>query len=679
MRKRPIHYFNKNKRLICALIVLVFTLVTVLEPVAAVAVDTNSEQAGQTQTQVAAGEESLQTEGEEQSEQTSDEQDLLDLRSGDESEDVQTDDETYDEVELDYEDSANSWRFDDGQLIEQEDGEEDSQAAPRMLLRAARASYTAWGENSSGQYVNSKGDVIDGAYKKGIDVSEWQGKINWAKVKKAGIDFAIIRCGYGSNYTKQDDKYWEYNVSECERLNIPYGVYLYSYANTISKAKSEAKHTLRLLKGHTPSYPVYYDLEDKIVAKAGNSAIVKMANTYCSAIESSGYAAGIYANKNWWTSKLNSSTLNKYEKWVAQWYKTCTYSGSYRLWQCTSSGYVNGISGRVDLNFEFKRVNKTASLSLAKKSGKTFELNSVAGQSSGQYSIVQGSCTDGTYGYYILYNKSKDKCRILKCKLSNNAKVKLSGVLKLNHGNDVTYNSNIKRLVVTHYTGRPYRLTLIDPATLKVKSYKDIKVPTSLDGASASELKAIKGFSDVAYSSARKQYVLRIKSSQNYLILDANMAPVKYVKVSKKGSNTNQGIDVNNAYIFALQSKKGSYNTVLVYDWTGKYQYRIKLPTKHVVQSIFHKGSKFYAATYKSYYKKYYTTHYKTKKVKWKKVNGKWKYKKKYVYKTVKYKVKWKKVNGRWKYKTKTKKVRVTYRIAHKKLVRKNYVYKTTL
>ena len=97
----------------------------------------------------------------------------------------------------------------------------------------------------------------------------------------------------------------------------------------------------------------------------------------------------------------------------------------------------------------------------------------------------------------------------------------------------------------------------------------------------------------------------------------------------------------------------------IVGQWDGEYQYMTRIPTGYEMESLFHNGSKFYAAVYSSYYQTYYTTHYKTK----------------YVYKTVKYKVKWKKVRGKWKYKTKKKKVRVTYRVAHKRLVRNNYVY----
>src|SRR5699024_12360059 len=112
-----------------------------------------------------------------------------------------------------------------------------------------------------GKFGDSNGEVIPGDVKKGIDVSEHNGKIDWQKVKNDGIDFAIIRCGYGQDEEKQDDDYWEYNVSECERLGIPYGVYLYSYATSPDRAQGEAEHVLRLLEGHNRSYAVYYDLD----------------------------------------------------------------------------------------------------------------------------------------------------------------------------------------------------------------------------------------------------------------------------------------------------------------------------------------------------------------------------------------------------------------------------------
>ena len=95
-----------------------------------------------------------------------------------------------------------------------------------------------------------------------IDVSHWQGTIDWEKVK-GHIDGAILNAGYGSDIAKQDDAQFVRNATECERLGIPWGSYLYSYANTTDKIASEIQHMLRMLKGRKPQLPVYYDLEER--------------------------------------------------------------------------------------------------------------------------------------------------------------------------------------------------------------------------------------------------------------------------------------------------------------------------------------------------------------------------------------------------------------------------------
>ncbi len=248
--------------------------------------------------------------------------------------------ETEQEAEGEGEDVlANSWRFKDGVPI------------PEITARAASYPY-AW-EMVDGHYVNSRGEVIPGAVKKGIDVSFWNGTIDWEKVKADGIDFAIIRCGYGMDYTSQDDTQWARNVSECERLGIPYGVYLYSYANSTAKASSEADHVLRLLQGHNPTYPVYYDLEDDMVFNVSASMKGQIAKTFCDKIEAAGYKVGIYSNTTWFNNYLTDPVFSNpnWSKWVAQWNVKCEYQGSYDLWQCTSTGSVDGIFGNVDLNF----------------------------------------------------------------------------------------------------------------------------------------------------------------------------------------------------------------------------------------------------------------------------------------------------------------------------------------
>ncbi len=187
---------------------------------------------------------------------------------------------------------------------------------------------------------------------KGIDVSQWQGKIDWAKVKGDGVKFAIIRCGYGADKTANDDTYFERNVSECERLGINWGVYLFSYANSIDKAKSELAHILRLLKGKKPKLPVFYDLEDaSTTGKCSKATILSMAKIVVNGLEAAGYRAGVYANLNWFTNYLTDQWYSTKPVWIAQYNTKCTYSKKYSIWQHSSTGKVSGISGNVDMNY----------------------------------------------------------------------------------------------------------------------------------------------------------------------------------------------------------------------------------------------------------------------------------------------------------------------------------------
>lgn len=189
--------------------------------------------------------------------------------------------------------------------------------------------------------------------KKGIDVSKWQGTIDWDSVKKSGIDFAILRCGFGSDVTYQDDKNFIRNAKECARVGLPYGVYLYSYADTVEKAKSEAAHVLRLLKNLKPEYPIYYDLEDKITAQCGKNRILEISKTFVEILEKAGYWVGIYANLNWNKTYLTDKWYDTKARWVAQYNDKCDYQGAYGMWQFTSSGKVNGIKGDVDMNYAY--------------------------------------------------------------------------------------------------------------------------------------------------------------------------------------------------------------------------------------------------------------------------------------------------------------------------------------
>lgn len=187
---------------------------------------------------------------------------------------------------------------------------------------------------------------------KGIDVSKWQGTIDWDKVKADGIDFAILRAGYGGDKMAYDDKYYEKNASECERVGMPYGVYLFSYANSVAGALSEADHIIRLVEDKKLSYPIFYDLEDaNTTGKCSNELILEIAKAFTEKVEAAGYTVGIYANKSWNQSKLTDKWYDTKPRWIAQYNSKCTYTGKYDIWQYSSSGKVNGINGNVDMNY----------------------------------------------------------------------------------------------------------------------------------------------------------------------------------------------------------------------------------------------------------------------------------------------------------------------------------------
>lgn len=193
---------------------------------------------------------------------------------------------------------------------------------------------------------------------KGIDVSNANGRIDWDKLK-GNIDFAILRCGYGSDMASQDDEQWVHNVAECNRLGIPWGTYLYSYAMSTVEAESEAAHALRLLKGLKPAYPVYIDMEDADGYKTKRGGISKQMATdicriFCERVTAAGYTAGVYANKDWAVNRLDMAQLAAWPFWLAQYNDKVTYAGKYDMWQYSSSGTMPGISGKVDLNYCYK-------------------------------------------------------------------------------------------------------------------------------------------------------------------------------------------------------------------------------------------------------------------------------------------------------------------------------------
>ena len=204
----------------------------------------------------------------------------------------------------------------------------------------------------------SDGALITGSGTLGIDVSKWNGSVNWTAVKNAGVSYAIIRCGYRGATTGSliEDSTYKTNIKGAINAGIKVGVYFFSQAVTEGEAIEEASMCLSLVKGYRISYPIFIDVESATNGRANglsSDSRTKVISAFCKTIQNGGYTAGIYANKTWLTSKFNVGSLNNYKIWLAQYASAPTYKGKYDLWQYTSKGTINGVSGKVDLNISY--------------------------------------------------------------------------------------------------------------------------------------------------------------------------------------------------------------------------------------------------------------------------------------------------------------------------------------
>ena len=191
---------------------------------------------------------------------------------------------------------------------------------------------------------------------KGIDVSEHQGNINWNSVKSQ-INFAILRLGWIGNKNNHTlDEQFERNYSECKRLGIPVGVYLYNYCNCEDTARAGANWALQHLQGKSLELPVYIDMEDSSITGLGKDKLTNICIAFNTIIEQAGFWAGVYANLNWYNNYLNKDTIkSKYTTWIAHYTSGDNkYAGEYDIWQNSSSGKINGISGNVDTNYMYR-------------------------------------------------------------------------------------------------------------------------------------------------------------------------------------------------------------------------------------------------------------------------------------------------------------------------------------
>ena len=184
---------------------------------------------------------------------------------------------------------------------------------------------------------------------KGIDVSVHNGSINWSQVKNDGVQFAILRAGYGREASQKDQRFEEY-YANAKAVGMPVGSYWYSYATGIEEARLEAQVCLSIIKGKQFEYPVYFDLEEQSAFATGKANCSAMVRAFCGELEKAGYFAGLYMSRSPFNSYMEDDIRMKYALWLAEYGSQLNYSGSVGMWQKSSTGRVFGISGNVDIN-----------------------------------------------------------------------------------------------------------------------------------------------------------------------------------------------------------------------------------------------------------------------------------------------------------------------------------------
>lgn len=262
-------------------------------------------------------------------------------------------------------------------------------------------------------YFDSRGYWIDdnsceNGSIKGIDVSSWQGEIDWKRVKEDGIEFAFIRAGHG---LRTPDKYFQVNMEGANAADIPAGVYFYSTAQDEATAIKDAQFAIKSMEGYEVSYPVVIDLEDASQQELSKTEIGEIAKAYCDEIAKAGYTPMIYCNEYWYNNYIDASQLGNIEKWVARYNVTYSKSIPRGIWQSCCNGRVEGISGDVDINFAYKDYTEIVVPRTAPAEGYQYtEGKWVLNQKGWWYSYYEGgypsNCWEQIEGVWYWFNSS---------------------------------------------------------------------------------------------------------------------------------------------------------------------------------------------------------------------------------------------------------------------------------
>ena len=202
---------------------------------------------------------------------------------------------------------------------------------------------------------------------KGIDVSEHQGVIDWAKVAKDGVQFAVIRAGYGRELS-QKDKQFERNYAGAKAAGIQVGAYWYSYANSVARGEQEARTCLKVLEGKRFELPIFFDQEyEKSILALSNKTRTDIVLKFLETVKGAGRKVGLYSSTNFITTKLQADRLTAYPLWLAEYGSKLHYTGKVWAWQYTSKGRVAGIRGNVDCNHGYFAQPHTGNTDLLRK------------------------------------------------------------------------------------------------------------------------------------------------------------------------------------------------------------------------------------------------------------------------------------------------------------------------
>lgn len=212
---------------------------------------------------------------------------------------------------------------------------------------ADQTNPNAW-KKVNGVYQMPDGSTIQNVLARGIDVSRWQGEINWSQVAADDVSFVML----GTRSKGAVDPYFHRNIQQASAAGVKVGVYIYSLATTVEMAEAEADFVLDLIHDYPVSYPVAFDMEDSTQGNLSKEELAAIANAFCKKISDSGYYPIVYANENWLKNKLDMSLMD-YPVWVARYSARPSYQNPV-MWQATSTGSVKGINGNVDIDFQFK-------------------------------------------------------------------------------------------------------------------------------------------------------------------------------------------------------------------------------------------------------------------------------------------------------------------------------------